>query len=62
MVPVRLLLLHTRLSHRILDLPLVLPEHVLHVPAGRHQRARVVDPLVLRSERLKTKFIRLSWT
>lgn len=53
MVPVRPLLLHPCLADCLLDLPLVLLEHVLHVPTRRHQRPRVVDPLVLRSESLK---------
>ena len=54
MVPVGLLLLDPRLADRLLDLPLVLLEHVLHVPAGRHQGTRVVDPLVPPSESLKS--------
>ena len=54
MVPVGLLLLDPRLADRLLDLPLVLLEHVLHVPAGRHQGTRVVDPLVPPSKSLKS--------
>ena len=54
-VPVGLLLLDSRLAHGLLDLLLVLLEHVLHVPAGRHQRPRVMDPLVPPSKTLGGK-------
>lgn len=52
MVPVGLFLLNPRLAHGLLDLPLVLLEHVIHVGAGRHQRPRVMHPLVPPSETL----------
>lgn len=53
-VPVSPVLVKTCFSHCLLDMPLVLFEHVIHVSSRGHQWSRIVDSFVLDSITLQS--------